>query len=290
MGPLQCKLTIFKDGEGRRKVRYDVIPHGPIHVDIVGDLCDDDLTKDTVKRLNRFISFSAIFIDKIDKNKAFCEHEDLQLLGQHLYHILFGGLTTLDGSETNKTLGEMFIETYQNFEAGLSDPAFRFRVTLIFEEGMDELAGYPWEFLYIPGPSDTGYFLAGQKAELILTRFVEKLGKPQSKPADKKLVILIAWSQPKELGPVDESDTIVAIKKLAEDIENKLKIQNIEVETIHNCLIAVKPNPAEKKAPAHPRGGNGISSVSLYGRERNALTTSRNSLRRSLKMKSINAT
>ena len=227
MGPLHCKLTIFRDSENRRKVRYDVIPSGPNPVRIEGDLCDDQLTKDTVKVLNRFIG----------GKPEFCEKEDLQLLGRHLCHILFDGNTTADGGETGITLGKRFIETYGLFEKDFetskrqtgSDPDFRFRVTLIFEEGMDELAGYPWEFLYIPRPSDTGFFLAGQKAELILTRFVEKLGTPESIPADKKLVILVAWSQPKELGPVDESDTVVAIEALAKEIERKLEEKNIEV-------------------------------------------------------------
>lgn len=223
MGPLQCKLTISRS----RIVKYEVIPAGPNPVDIEGDLCDDKLTKDTIKRLNRFIG----------GNTEFCEKDDLELLGRHLYHILFDGLTTLDGAKTTKTLGERFIETYGQFETDFnatrrqtgSDPDFRFRVTLIFEEGMDELAGYPWEFLYVPRPSNTGFFLAGEKAELILTRFVPKLGTPQSKTPDEQLIILIAWSQPKELGPVDESDTVIAIEKLAEDIEKELKQKNIEV-------------------------------------------------------------
>jgi hypothetical protein len=230
MGPLECKLTIFKDGEGRRKVRYEVIPPSdPSIVRIEGDLCDDELKKDTVKRLNRFIG------GKPD----FCQHDDLKLIGLHLYHILFDGITSItldDGTKTktNKTLGEKFIETYQKSGTNLSDPDFRFRVTLIFEEGKDELAGYPWEFLYVPRPNETGFFLAGEKAELILTRFVPKLGTPLPKPAGEKLVILVAWSQPKELAPVVESDTVLAIKTLAEKIKDSLsgKKENIEVREL----------------------------------------------------------
>lgn len=226
MGPLQCKLTIFKDGEGKGKVKYEVIPDTNL-VQIEGDLSDDHLTKDTVKMLNRFIG----------ERPELCEQEHLQLLGRYLYHILFDGNTTADGVYTGITLGKRFIDTYglfeRDFAAGKSqtgrDPDFRFRVTLIFEEGMDVLAGYPWEFLYITRPSATGFFLAGQKAELILTRFVEKLGTPQLLPADEKLIILVAWAQPKELGPVNEFDTVTAIETLAKDIENKLKEINIEV-------------------------------------------------------------
>jgi len=227
MGPIHCRLTVFKDSEGARKVRYDVSPPGPNPVVIEAELRDDELTKSTIRRLNRFIG------GKPD----FCEHDDLQILGRHLYHILFDGVTAVDGARTNKMLGERFIETYTQFEKDFeevkrqtgTDPEIRFRMTLIFKEGMDELAGYPWEFLYVPGPNNTGFFLAGEKGELILTRFVPELGTPKAKPADEKLTILVAWSQPRELGPVSESDTVVAINQLAENIKNSLSGKNIEV-------------------------------------------------------------
>lgn len=247
-----CQLTVTQN----KKVKYKV----DLSPEIESDLCDDKLTKLTIQRLNRFVG----------ANTGFCQQEDLRLLGMHLYHILFGGRVKMPGY---KTLGDIFAEMYACFEkefeerrqhSDLEKPDYRLRVTLIFEEGMEEIAGYPWEFLYVPRPNETGFFVAGENTGLILTRFVPSVIN-LIQPIKDELVILIAWAQPKELGPVAESDTVVVLEQLANRIEKDLEgqKQNIKVIPLPNATHRTLMDTIEKEKPqivhfiGHGRTGHG---------------------------------
>jgi CHAT domain len=230
MDYLDCKLTIMREN----RVKYE-FPPSRAGVIIKAELCADPLTKRTVERLNRFVA----------KYADFCQHDDLRLLGQHLYHILFDGKTMLDGIMTETTLGERFLQEYAQFEqeferrqkqTGKAMPDYRLRVTLVFEEEMAELAGYPWEFLYVPRPDEKGFFIVGEITGLILARCLPRSPLVNAlRKAEEKLVILVAWAQPRELGPVDERDTVAAIQKLAEAIERDINGQNIQVIPLPNA-------------------------------------------------------
>ncbi len=244
---VDCKLTITIDKITKaKKVKYEVAP-SLVKQDIEGELCDDELTKLTVERLNRFVG----------GNTEFCENEDLRLLGLHLYHILFGGRTTVDKARTERTLGELFADTYEIFEknfekkkreTGKEIPDYRLRVTLIFEEGMGELASYPWEFLYVPRPNETGYFVAGMETGLILTRCVPPIIEGRQ-PTGKKMTIIVAWAQPRELGPVVETDAVVAIQALAAGIGEDLKGRNIEVIPLPQATHSGLQDEIKKENP-----------------------------------------
>lgn len=230
-----CKLTVTRYG----KVKYQV----GLSPGIESDLCDDKLSKLTIQRLNRFVG----------SNTGNCQQEDLRVLGLHLYHILFGGPVSMPGYTD---LGDVFADMYTKFaeefekrkqRSGGEMPDYRLRVTLIFEEGMEEIAAYPWEFLYVLRPNKTGFFIAGENTGLILTRFVPSVIS-RIMPTDT-LMILIAWAQPKELRPIAESNTVDAIEKLAKGIEKNLQLQNIEVislpaatyESLYTTIKTKKP-------------------------------------------------
>ncbi len=253
---IDCKLTVTSD----RKVKFQV----GLSPGIVTDLCDDKLTKLTIARLNRFVG----------TNTGNCQQEDLRVLGLHLSHILFGGPVT--GMPGYKVLVDVFDKLYTNFAEefeirkrnnGGKLPDYRLRVTLIFEEGMEEIAAYPWEFLYVLRPNKTGFFIAGESTGLILTRFVPSVIH-SFQPAEK-LHILIAWAQPKELRPIAGSSTVDAIEKLANGIENNLQMQNIKVISLAGATFESLKQTIEEKQPqivhfiGHGRNEKGESEIAL---------------------------
>ncbi len=84
-------------------------------------------------------------------NSDRAHNAEIELLGRHLYELLFGG-----------DIGKLFRAAYRNWTS-------QFRVELHFEYRAWEVADLPWEFLYLP--TDTGgSFLAGQRDEIVLTR------------------------------------------------------------------------------------------------------------------------
>jgi hypothetical protein len=172
MGYVDCKLTI-KD---REKIEYE----DDYGRKVEGTVLQDELPRMTVERFNHWV---ANYEDK-------CKREDLQILGMHLYALLF-----------NEDLKTQFERTYDVFEKQKQNNAdLRLRLILIFHETARELAAYPWEFIFMQR-KPKGFFLAGENAELILTRFVppsplvKQLG-----PEERPLRILIASCQPKESG------------------------------------------------------------------------------------------
>ena len=82
-----------------------------------------------------------------------------------------------------------------------------------------ELATLPWEFLYKPGPN--GFFLAGERTRLILTRYVPNSDRSpdaedEEEEDDARLRILVVKSGPVApgLGIVDADDVVEQVGKL----------------------------------------------------------------------------
>jgi len=183
----KCKLAL----EDKTKVVYTGVNGVPNSAMIVVDA----LTRQLLTRFNHWISR-----DKFD------ESDDLKLVGVYLYNVLLP-----DGS----VIRQQFEGDYDLIKK--TDD--RLRLTLEFHKGAGELANYPWEFLYMPLRESTpdkkkreGFFLAGQKTELILTRFVPDVY-PEFGEREKELRILVVFSNPrdKELPDIDTAETREAI-------------------------------------------------------------------------------
>ena len=121
-----------------------------------GKIRATDLDKKLLSRFNYWVS-----------NDKLRERDDLELLGLCLYDLLFP-----PGSNIRD-------EFEGNYDLITRQEGSRLRLTLVFHKEAGELANYPWEFLYLPPRLRTaeksnreGFFLAGQKTELILTRFM----------------------------------------------------------------------------------------------------------------------
>ncbi|HEX9941971.1 MAG TPA: CHAT domain-containing protein [Thermoanaerobaculia bacterium] len=201
-----CKLEL-QDEE--RVVYHDIqgrLRHGEIRL--------GELTKQLLRRFNYWVSK-----DKLD------ERDDLVLLGLYLYNLLPAKI-------------RQEFESDYDFITGKEPSGSRLRLTLIFHKEAGELANYPWEFLYMPPRPKTqdrskrdGFFLAGQKTELILTRFMpdveHRLG-----DQEKELRILVVFSHPDDpaLADIDTDDTRQAITM----IEALAKPPSVQVKTIEN--------------------------------------------------------
>jgi hypothetical protein len=191
--------------------------------------CHDATTKLAVTRLDRLVT----------EYPEACEKEDFALLGALLFQILFGGRATQilnfadntpSSKELGETLGDIFIRHFESFMQQCADlagpngkdPDRRFRINLLFKQDVDELARYPWEFLYVSRPNKKGFFVAGEETRLILTRIVPPT--LQTVVPDTPVVLWIAWAQPGELGE------LLNIEDLAAQIESKLG-RNMPVQT-----------------------------------------------------------
>src|SRR6266496_3924469 len=197
------------------------------------------LTKQLLKRFNYWIS-----------KEKLREREDLELLGLCLYDLLLPpGSDVRDDFESD-------------FDLIIDSPGSRLRLTLVFHEEAGELANYPWEFLLMPARSRTqekrkrdSFFLAGQKIELILTRFMpdveHRLGE-----LEKELRILLVFSNPddKDLDDINTADTQEAITTIT-NLEKKgsVKVTVVKNPTYEQLNAAInKPaQPGEKPFKPH---------------------------------------
>jgi hypothetical protein len=209
---IDCRVTIHDnehasyEDEYKRSVQESTI-------------LEDALTRRTIEQIRHWVEAS-------DQ----CNRDDLILLGEHLYNLLFHG-----------DIGKEFELSYQLFTKQRKENRYlRLRLTLIFHRNADALATYPWEFLYMRSSAPPG-FLAGQIADLILTRFVPETGSEETlKEHEEPLRILVACSSPSELGDIKATEIINAIKDLA--------CGQIEVEVVENqCRSDLKNTIREFK-------------------------------------------
>ena len=198
-----CRLVIRDES----RIQYS----DDYNLKALGTVSKDPLIRKTIDRFVHFIDkYGNPFIE------GGCKGEDLEVLGQHLYNLLF-----TDKPEKHPDTGwetsvrGCFQTAYKNFENDRkNDPRLRLRVILIFLQGADELAGLPWEFIRVPLDTQA-FFLAGKKTELILTRCVREaaLNDPLD-PGQRPLRILIARSAPAGTDDVEANEAIQYIKGL----------------------------------------------------------------------------
>jgi len=226
-----CRVVIRKAS----RVEYS----DDYHNTAVGEILDNPLIRSTV---DRFVYWIDKFGDPVEQR---CKGEDLQILGLHLYNLLFDEESRLlpNGKGKKISVRECFQQAYQLFEDDKKkDDSLRLRVILTFDQDSDDLAAYPWEFLRVPWKPES-FFLAGKKTELILTRLVPEAPKGELNPEKRPLKILIACSTPYELDPVDASSAIAYINSLKQT--GMVEVATVEVPTFANIqfkLEEIKPH------------------------------------------------
>ena len=170
------------------------------------EICPDPLLKKTIRMFEKWL-----LDNKLTKR------EELEVLGEHLYRMLFHG-----------EMQSFFERQFRNVS-----PGSRLRVELAFDHGSEELANLPWEYLYYP---DT-YFHSGRffatDVDLVLSRYMPLDEDHQPlKPDTAPLRVLIVVSAPQDLGQVLPELVIEEIKKLAET--QPLIVEVLKTPTIDN--------------------------------------------------------
>jgi hypothetical protein len=158
---------------------------------------------------------------------------EFEVLGAVLYSVLFD-------NELGKAIHkELF-----------SQDTELLRVELIFEEGQQQLASWPWEYLYCPdtlGRAGSGYFLA-TKNRLVLTRHLPLDFKPREIKVEEKelpLKILLVATGPrlgdkeKKLGSVEYEQLLEELRKLEKDSGNRIELSTFVESQNENGLYKV---------------------------------------------------
>jgi hypothetical protein len=201
-----CTLTLLDDTTA---VYEDSLLHKrEQRKHVTGPLGGNALTRETARLLSRWVG---TYGDS-------CRRSELQILGQHLYEIAFGGRSA-DGSG-EPPLGQAFQQAYSVFRDRPSETE-QLRLRLVIGTGVRELGNLPWEFLYMPWNA-TGFFLAGQRTRLVLTRYVPNSDRPpedEGEDSDAKLRILLVTSRPTApgLGIVNADEIVDQVVKLQSD-------------------------------------------------------------------------
>jgi hypothetical protein len=115
----------------------------------------------------------------------------------------------------------------------------RLRVELSFRDGAEQLAAWPWEYLYRPDTAVArGYFLSTEPT-LVLSRFMP-LGTPIQSlaPPDPPLRVLATAAKPADEGRVREAPTLEAITGLGAHLD--VRVEVLENPTVERFLTAVE--------------------------------------------------
>jgi len=183
----------------------------------------DDLTREILTRFDSWVA------DNILR-----ERKDLELLGRLLYSVLF----PTGGENSEENLRDAFESDFRFFLNNKSNERDRLRLTLEIHREADELSKFPWEFLFMLEPlGKSGFFLAGEKTELILTRYVPNVPGDSNLKTNKEepLRILVIFSHPDGLPPMDS--------KLTRDIIQQIK----DLEDLKNVEVRIEENPTHKR-------------------------------------------
>lgn len=218
MADFDVTLTLLDN----RRVQYTAANSEVLSADIP----DDRLAIDLVTRFN----------DWVAKENSPFERADLELLGRLLFQTAF--------PSAGANIRARFLADYDQFTqlSGASDTD-RFRVTLVLGENATILAGFPWEFLYVPKEAapgdrqrDRGFFVGGARTKLILTRHVSQA--PPAALAAKEgepLRILVAYAHPADLPRIDSriTDEVIGV------IQGLNELGSVEVRVEENPTYEV---------------------------------------------------
>ena len=225
------QLTIEYGNEKGRTERKD------------GQLGRDPFAMLTVQRLNDWVNIGV----RLDQEKLWkgrpCEPDDLKLIGVNLYRILFG----------DPAIQNIFTDVYRRFDEARRAQRdtdalpLQMRLRLTFHRQANEIARLPWEFLYVPprpdeGPDD-GFFFAGERTELILTRFVPPSIHP-SEPKSEPLSILVAFYTPSDQSGIsqEEQQSLLSQLRTVSAKASVESIANASWRTLKSRLETLKPH------------------------------------------------
>lgn len=182
----------------------------------------NDLMRALLTRFNYWIA----------SDKLSPQRDDLELLGRLLYSILFPSAVDHPGQK----LRSLFESDFRLFSEKRNEKDL-LRLTLEIHRDARELSQLPWEFLFMP-VQESGFFLAGEKTELILTRFVPGVPPELKVKKEEPLRILVIFSHPNELGNIGSKLTLDVIKqiKALEKIGKHIEVR-IEENPTHKKLF-----------------------------------------------------
>lgn len=217
MMDFKCRLEIVSDTEAVYEDDYYYKKDAKVRARIGGD----ELWLETAECLHRWV-------EKYDQ----CRREELVILGHHLYNIAFCTPNIPAGKNGEPwplksepwPLKKAFERTYGEFEdRRKNDPSSRLRLKLVLHKKAERLSALPWEFIFMP--SGDGFFLAGQRTELILTRFVPgvDLDDLDADSGREELRILVVVSTPQELEIADDAKDV--LEKLDELHPKQTKVK-----------------------------------------------------------------
>jgi hypothetical protein len=192
-----------------------------------------------------------------DKSTApYCRKHLLEVLGRQLYRIAFGMGMPSDCSER---LGKLFEDDFRHVEnlKRKEAPNARLRLRLVLGTNVTKLARLPWEFLYFSRGDNSGFFVAGDRTDLILTRFVPQrnLGELSIGPGREPLKILLVVSSFRSQDPVEMDEVVGEIQKLKDDPKFELDpVVNPTWKELKNRIESFRPHLLHYAGHGFPGG------------------------------------
>jgi len=231
-----CIITI--NDEENLAIEY--LGHTGKHERLAGALGQDPFATLAVQRLNEWVNIGV----KLQQEKAWkgnpCSPDDLKIIGVNLFRILFCDPRI---RQVFEDLFERFTVKYQAEKAANGASDLKMRLRLTFHRHADEISRLPWEFLYVPGPADAkhGFFFAGERTELILTRYVVPsmtIGDPKPEP----LRILVAIYTPTGERGITETEEKALITRLKTLTPHVVVIRDESWQKLSAKLATEKPH------------------------------------------------
>lgn len=185
---------------------------------VFGELMLPPLHRDMIHLFENWLG-----MDKITRE------EEIKMLGSLLFGALFSG-------DVNNLLNELRRGTTQDN---------RLRVELSFQGKAFDIAGFPWEFLFVPeSETSAGYYLATD-ARLVLSRYMPHNTERQAglKPTKEALRILVVVSSPIDLDMVVAPPVIDTIQNLAKEQAVEVVVeQKPTVDALQKHLETFQPH------------------------------------------------
>lgn len=184
----------------------------------------------------------AVLATWVRNHDALIQRKELEVLGSHLYHLLFGG-----------QIGKQFTESYEAFK-DQGSPG-QVRLELCFHPAAEDLAGLPWEFLYLPGWPG-GFFLAGENNGLVLTRLVPR--DPAMRPVEvvrrPKVLVAVCHHVPSARSQVEQIEGTISGLSTPEDIEALPPLNDPTFEELSEAVQHDRPHVLHLIAHGEPGG------------------------------------
>lgn len=238
---VDCTLTL--ENENRLSLQY--YDAEGTRCSEKGELGSDPVVRLTVKRLNEWVNFGLKQQEASRGKENPVTVDDLKVIGLNLYRILF----------SDPKIRHTFHDVYRRFQATFKEQAqrgdegLRLRLRIVFQKPAESLGRLPWEFLFVPDEDNPehGFFFAGERTELILTRYVPEsdLVKKLSPPAPSRLKILVAVSAPSGLGSVDEAELqrlLAQIRDITKEDVPVLRGADCTYQKLGKTLDAYRPH------------------------------------------------